>query len=93
MTKNNTALGTAETPVVIVSSMPCSIEWKIGSEKISADKYTQYTYGILHCRKPTGVTVLGSDRILYSGKYYRITGVEDIKNLGVLLNITIRRTD
>ena len=91
MTRTNSSLGTSDTPVTIVTCMPCSIDWKQGTESKKRSKDTAAIDGVLHCRKPVGVTILTSDLILYGDKYYNIVFVNDVGNLGVLLEIGIKR--
>lgn len=91
MTKTNTALGVAETPVTIVTSLLCSIKWLSGKESVKFNKDTHTLDGVLSCRVPAGVTVVNTDKIYYNSVYYEITNVEDINNLGVLLQISIKR--
>jgi len=91
MTKTNTALGLTEVPVVIVNSMLCAITWLSGKEAIKFNKETHTLDGILRCRVPAGVTIVTSDKIVYGGITYEITNVRDKNNLGVLLEIGIKR--
>ena len=90
-TKVNSSEGLSLTPVTIVASMPCHIQWKGGREKVMFDKDTHYLDAVLHCRKPAGVTIVTTDRIYYNSEYYEIVDVRDFRNLGVLLKITIRK--
>jgi len=91
MTKVNGAFGPAETPVNIVLSMPCSINWLSGKEKILFNKETHVLDGVLSCRVPAGVTIVVTDKIYYDSKYYEILDVKDVNNLGALLQIAIKR--
>jgi len=91
VTKTNTALGLTEVPVVIVNSMLCAITWLSGKEAIKFNKETHTLDGILRCRVPAGVTIVTSDKIVYGGITYEITNVRDKNNLGVLLEIGIKR--
>ena len=91
VTKTNTALGLTEVPVVIVNSMLCAITWLSGKEAIKFNKETHTLDGILRCRVPAGVTIVTSDKIVYGGITYEITNVRDKNNLGLLLEIGIKR--
>ena len=91
MTKENTALGITETPVTIVTSMPCDIRWKTGKEKILFDKETHLLDAVLRCRVPDGVTIVNTDLIYYNSERYEIVDVVDVNNLGVLLVIGIKK--
>lgn len=89
----DTALGSTEVPTVIVSSMPCSIKWRTGSKKMTFNKKTYFLDAILNCRVPTGVTILTSDIIQYGGFDYSIVFLNDMNNLGVLLQIALERIE
>jgi len=89
----NTALGTTEVPSVIVNDMPCSIKWRTGSKKMTFNKKTYHIDAVLNCRVPTGVTILTSDIIQYNGFDYNIAFLNDVNNLGVLLQIALTRID
>ncbi|HUS72616.1 MAG TPA: head-tail adaptor protein [Sedimentisphaerales bacterium] len=92
MTRTNTALGVSDTPpVVIVTAMPCDIKFLGGKESIKFNKETYCLDAVLRCRKPAGVTIVNTDKVDYNGEYYEITNILDINNLGVLLEITLRR--
>ena len=91
MTQTNSAMGVTEVPVTIVTSMPCYIKWLSGKESIKFNKETHTLDGTLHCRVVAGVTIRNSDKIYYNSEYYEITNVRDVNNLGVLLEISIKR--
>lgn len=90
MTETITAHGQTEVAVTLVNLMPCSIDWKNITEKTKFNKQTLYIDGILNCRKPSD-TILPSDKIYYNSEYYEIAGIMDVNNLGVLLQIAIRK--
>lgn len=92
-TKVNSSTGVSLTPVTIVTSMPCRIRWTSGREKMMFNKDTHYLDAVLHCRVPAGVTIVTSDRIFYNDEYYEIVDVRDFRNLGVLLEITIKKVE
>jgi len=85
------ALGNAKTPVTIVNSMPCTIKWTSGREKMLFQKKTHLLDAVLRCRVPAGVTIVESDVISYNGKEYEITDVQDVNNLGKILLISLRK--
>lgn len=89
-TKINSSEGIAITPVPLHVSVPCHIKWK-GGEKLLFKKQSHYVDAILSCRKPTGETIVETDRILYNEKYYEIVNINDVNNLGKLLQIAIKR--
>lgn len=91
MTKVNSAMGIGETPITIVTSMPCHIKWLRGQENKLLKKETHLLSAILHCRKPAGVTIKTTDQIYYNSEYYRIVDVIDFRNLGTLLEIKIEK--
>jgi len=91
MTKNNTALGVTEVPVIVGTAMPCSIKWLSIKESLKFNKETSVLDAILNCRVPAGVTITNIDKVVYNGEYYEITSVEDVNNLGVLLKLGLRR--
>ncbi|KKN40050.1 hypothetical protein LCGC14_0737130 [marine sediment metagenome] len=88
-TKTNTARGLTEALTTIVTNLPCEIIWLKGKEKIKFNKETHTLDGTLKCRVPAGVTIVESDRIVFNSETYRITNVEDVNNLGTLLEIGI----
>ena len=90
-TKTNSSTGIEITPVTIVTSLPCHIKWKSGREKVLFTKDTHYLDAILHCRVPAGVTIVTSDRIYYNSEYYEIVDVRDFRNLGTLLELTLKK--
>ncbi len=90
-TKVNSSEGVAVTPVVLVNDMLCAIKWLSGRESLLFNKQTHMLDGILKCRVPAGVTVTNTDRILYNSEYYDIVDVLDVNNLGVLLEIALRK--
>lgn len=87
------ALGNAKTPSTIVTNMLCDIRWLSMKEKNFFKKKTPFIDAILHCRIPAGVTIVESDVISYNGKQYEIIGVENVRNLNVLLKIGLRKVD
>jgi len=89
----NTALGNTEVPATIVNDMPCSIKWRTGSKKMTFNKKTYYIDAILNCRVPTGITILTTDIIQYNGFGYQIAFINDVNNLGVLLQIALERIE
>lgn len=92
MTKVNSSEGQSETPVTLVNLMPCSIKWMRGKEKILFNKETYLLDAILSCQKPVGVTIASTDKVLYNSEYYEIVAPPlDINNLGVLLEIAIKK--
>lgn len=91
MTKVNSAMGVGETPVTIVTNLPCHIKWLKGREKILFKKETHLLDAILHCRVPGGVTIKTTDQIYYNDEYYDIVDIIDFRNLGILLEIAIRK--
>ncbi len=91
VTKTRTSRGQTEVPVTVVSGLPCDILWLKGKEMIKFNKDTHTLDGILKCRVPSGVNILVSDRILYNGDTYEITNIYDVRNLGVLLEIAIKK--
>jgi len=90
VTRINTALGMEEIERVIVSNHPAHIKWKMGSEKIQFDKTTHYRDATLRCRA-TDVTT--KDRIRYLDQMYEIVDVVDVRNLGQLLSMDIKRIE
>lgn len=91
--KVNGSEGMTETSTTIVTSMPCTIEWKTGRERVLFDKDTYMLDAVLRCRKPAGVTIVATDRIVFNGETYEIIGRPvDVRNLGILLSINIKRT-
>ncbi len=90
-TKVNSSEGQSVTPVTIVTNLPGHIKWLSGRERILFNKQTHLLDGILHCRVPAGVTIVNTDRVLYNGDYYNIVDVRDFRNLGVLLEIALRK--
>jgi len=90
-TEVNSSEGQSVTPADIVTNMPCHIKWLSGREAVLFNKKTHILDGILHCRKPAGVTIVKTDRIYYNSEYYEIADVRDFQNLGVLLEIAIRK--
>jgi len=91
LTKTNTALGVTEVPVIVVTAMPCSIKWLSGKESLKFNKETQVLDGTLYCRVPAGVTIVNTDKVYYNSEYYEIGNVLDVNNLGILLEISLRR--
>jgi hypothetical protein len=91
MTKTNGALGITETPVIIVTAMPCSIKWLGGKESIKFNKETHTLDAVLECRVPAGITIVVTDMIYYNSLYYEIVNIKDVNNLGVLLQIAIKK--
>ena len=91
MTKVNSAMGVEETPVVIVTSMPCHIKWLQGQETKLLKKETHLLTAVLRCRKPGGITIKNTDQIYYNEEYYKIVDVVDFRNLGTLLEIKIEK--
>ncbi len=85
-----TSTGTEESEQIIVSSLAAHIRWRSGSEKVLFDKNTYFRDATLRCRQPV-VTVTTNDRIRYNGLDYEIVGIVDVKNLGILLSMEIRR--
>jgi len=90
VTKINTALGMEEIETVIVSNHPAHIKWTRGSEKIQFDKTTHYRDATLRCRM-TDVTT--KDRIKYRGESFEIVDVVDVRNLGQLLSMDLKRIE
>lgn len=90
--KTNTASGLVEAPVTLVTLM-AHIKWRRGSEKVLAAKETHYLDATLHCRKPAGVTIETTDKVVYNGKTYEIVDVYDLNNLGRLLVIELRKLE
>lgn len=88
--KTPTADGLVETPTILVTLM-AHIKWRTGSERVLAAKDTHYLDATLHCRKPAGVTIKNTDRVVYNGKTYEIVDVYDLNNLGRLLVIELRK--
>lgn len=93
VTRTVGALGNPESLDTVISNMPCRIRWTSGRERMLHDKTTHFIDATLHCRKVAGVAITNKDRILYGGKYYEITDVQDFRNLGRLLVITLRRLE
>jgi len=91
MTKVNGALGVSETPVTIVTSMPCTIQWKTGKEKYMFNKETHLLDAVLRCDVPAGVTIVNTDKITYGGASYEIVDVTDDHNLGKTLKILLKK--
>ena len=91
VTKVNGALGISETPVTIVTSMLCIIQWKTGREKYLFNKETHYLDAVLRCDVPGGVTIKNTDKITYSGDSYEIVDVVDVRNLGKVLKILLKK--
>lgn len=91
MTKTVTARGNTETPVTLVNLMPCHIKWKNGTEKALHKKKSYFIDAILHCQVPVGATIVTSDKVYYNSEYYEIVFINDLKNLGVLLTIGIKK--
>lgn len=93
MTRENGALGTTDTPATIVSFMPCSIKWLGGRESILFNKKSHTLDGVVRCRVPPGVTIQVKDKIVYLTKTYEVVDVVDVNNLGVLLEIGIKKIE
>ena len=91
ITKVNGALGIAETPVTIVNSMPCTIQWKTGREKYLFKKETHFLDAVLRCDVPAGVTIVNTDKITYAGDSYELVDVTDEHNLGKTLKILLKK--
>jgi len=89
--KTRTARGQTEVSSTVVTNMPADITWLSGKERLKFNKDTHLMDGVLRCRVPAGVTIIESDRIVYGGVTYEITDVKDVKNLGLLLEITIKK--
>jgi len=92
-TKVNSSTGIEIEPVNIVTNLHCHIEWLSGRERVLFNKQTHVLDAILHCRKIAGVTIKVTDKIYYNSKYYTIVDTVDVNNLGVLLEIAIRKVD
>ena len=91
-TKVNGPGGITPNTSTIVTNMPCAIKRKTGREKYLFNKQTHYLDAVLRCRVPAGVTILSTDRIVYSGDTYEIVDKpEDVNNLGILLIIRIKK--
>lgn len=93
VTKTTTGTGNPESLATLVSNMPCRIRWTSGRERMLHDKTTHFLDGVLHCRKPAGITITNKERILYKTQYYEITDVQDFRNLGRLLTISLRKIE
>lgn len=93
VTRTVEALGNPESLATLVANMPCRIRWTSGKERMLHDKTTHFIDATLHCRKVAGITITTKDRILYNGKYYEITDVQDFRNLGRLLVISLRKIE
>lgn len=91
MTEVSDRDGTSQEPVTIVNLMPAHIQWLSGKEKILFNKETHILDAVLHCRKPVGVTILQSDKIIYNEETYEIVDIVNVNNLNVLLRIAIRK--
>lgn len=92
MTKvNDPSKGISETAVTIVASMPCTIKWLSAKESIIFNKETQELDGTLLCDFPAGVTIENTDKIYFNSAYYEIVQVEDVRNLGLVLKIALKR--
>ncbi|KKN57516.1 hypothetical protein LCGC14_0561330 [marine sediment metagenome] len=89
--KTVTSRGQTEVLTTVVTAMQGDIVWLKGKEALKFNKETHMLDGVLHCRVPAGVTIVESDRIVYNGDTYQIVDVEDVRNLGVLLKITIKK--
>jgi len=90
-TKVNGPGGITPNTSTIVTNMPCNIKWLSGKESIKFNKQAHTLDGILSCRVPVGVTIKNTDKIIYNGVNYEIVNVEDVSNLGLLLNISIKK--
>ena len=86
-----TSTGPQESEVVLAGSVPGHIKWKRGREKVLFDKDTHLLDAALHCRMIPGVTVTTKDKIRYDGELYDIVDVINVRNLGVLLVIDLRK--
>ena len=93
VTRTAQALGNPESLETLVSNMPCRIRWTSGRERMLHDKTTHFLDGVLHCRKPAGITITNKERILYKTQYYEIIDVQDFRNLGKLLVISLRKIE
>lgn len=85
------ARGNIPTPSTIVTSMPCTIKWTSGREKMLFAKKTHFLDAVLRCRIPAGVTISTTDTIDYNGVIYEIVDVVNWRNLGKLLVIGLRK--
>ena len=86
-----TSTGEQVSEVVLAGSVPAGIKWKRGSEKVMFDKDTHWLDATLRCRAIAGVTVTDKDMIKFAGESYEIVDVVDVRNLGRLLKIDIRK--
>ncbi len=93
VTLTNISEGQAETPVTIVTNLPCSIKWTTAKERMLFKKKTQFLNGTLRCRVPAGVTIINTDKVYLDSKYYEIAGIIDVNNLGVLLEISLGKIE
>lgn len=84
------ALGNAEVPTTLVTLMS-HIKWTSGSERIMFNKETHYLDAILRCRKPAGITIKTTDKMIYNGETYEIVGPYDPHNLGTLLVMGLKK--
>ena len=90
VTRVNTALGMEEIETVIVSNHPAHIKWTRGTEKIQFDKTTHYRDATLRCR---AADVTTKDRIKYLGQMFEIVDLVDVRNLGQLLTMDLKRIE
>ncbi len=86
-----TSTGTEDSEEVIVPSMQGHIRWRVGRERIMFDKVSYFRDATLRCRRP-GVTITTNDCIRFNGLDYEIVSIIDVRNLGILLSIEIKRT-
>lgn len=93
VTKSVTGTGNPESLATLVANMPCHIKWTSGRERMLHSKTTHFIDATLHCRKIVGTPITNKDRILYKGKYYEITDVQDFRNLGKLLVISLSKIE
>ena len=88
----NTALGTTEVETTVHTSLPCTIKWKSGKEKILFDKKTHMLDAIMRCRVVVPA-ITSKNRIKYNSEYYDIVDIYDFNNLGTLYVIGLKKVE
>ena len=88
LAKTNTSGGLSEVEDVAVNDMPAHIKWLSSTTKMLFNKQTWMLDAILNCRI---ADILITDRIRYNAEDFEIVDIIDVRNLGVLMKVALKR--
>jgi len=90
ITNTVTAGGQTEVETVVVNNLSAHIKWLNSTTKMLFNKQTWMIDAIMNCRT---ADILIADRIRYNGNDFEIVDIIDVRNLGRLMKVALKRVE